>query len=198
VIDRNRAVAGYNRPHMLQLATVYELPWGQDGDGFGDKLIRNWQVNGIFSVNSHTPFSVTGGNGAINCRECLGTPDQVKEEVTKLGGVGRDDPYYDPTAYEQVARVPGEDCTYIDCYGTSGRNVLYGPTWVNLDFSLFRTFVLTERFRLEFRSEFFNLTNTPHFNNPSGSVTSSSFFNISSTSDDSPERVIRFGLKLQF
>jgi len=196
LIRRNRAQAGYNRPHMLQLATVYELPFGSDGDDIGSKILRNWQVNGIFSVNENTPFTV-GSNSIMQTAFNGQTADQVKDEVEKLGGI-RDTPYYDTTAFAEPNRQPGEDCTNYDCYGTSGRNILRGPTWVNLDFSIFRTFQFTEDVGLEFRSEFFNVTNTPHFNNPSSSVSSGNFMKITSTSGNAPERVVRFGLKLRF
>jgi hypothetical protein len=52
-------------------------------------------------------------------------------------------------------------------FGDSARRVARGPGSVNFDFSIFKDFVLTERFRLQFRSEFFNLTNTPTFLLPS-------------------------------
>jgi hypothetical protein len=199
LISRNRAEAGYNRPHMLQLATVYELPFGRDGDDVGSKILRGWQVNGIFSVNENTPFDIEDEDSSINNREGLQTADQVKEEIVTLGGVGQGQPYYDPTAFAAISlRVPGDTCSYVDCYGTSGKNILRGPTWVNLDFSIFRTFDVTENLDLEFRSEFFNLTNTPHFENPNRIVRSGSFMEIGSTSNDAPERVVRFGLKLIF
>lgn len=197
LLHRNRAQAGYNRPHMLQLATVYELPWGREGDSWANQIIRNWQVNGIFSVNQNTPFTVTS-NSAINNRNNLQTADQVKDEVEKLGGIGTGNPYYDRSAFAAITRVPGVSCTNYDCYGNSGRNILRGPTWVNLDFSVFRVFPLTEDFSLEFRSEFFNFTNTPHFNNPTNNVSSGSFMYITSTSDNAPERVVRFALKLKW
>ncbi len=197
LLHRNRAQAGYNRPHMLQLATVYELPWGREGDSWANQIIRNWQVNGIFSVNQNTPFTVTSSS-AINNRNNLQTADQVKPEVQKLGGIGTGQPYYDRDAFAAITRVPGVSCTNYDCYGNSGRNILRGPTWVNLDLSVFRVFPLTEDFSLEFRSEFFNFTNTPHFNNPNGNRSSGSFMYITSTSDNAPERVVRFALKLKW
>ncbi|MGH9338016.1 MAG: TonB-dependent receptor domain-containing protein [Acidobacteriota bacterium] len=197
LMHRNRAQAGYNRPHMLQLATVYELPFGRGGDSFAHHLIRGWQVNGIFSINENQPFTILSG-GPHNSRNNRQTADQVKSEVENLGGVGPGTAYYDRSAFAPVTRVPGKDCTNLDCYGNSGRNILRGPTWINLDFSVFRSFQITEGVGLEFRSEFFNLTNTPHFNNPNRSVNSSNFFTINSTSDNAPERYIRFGFKLTF
>ena len=65
-----------------------------------------------------------------------------------------------------------------------------------MDFSLFRTINLTERFNLQFRTDAANLFNTPHFLNPNGDVTSSKFMEITSAKND--ERQFRFGLRLAF
>lgn len=203
LLSRNRAQAGYNRPHMLQLAAVYELPWGKDDDDLLSQVVRGWQVNAIFSANENTPFTV-GSDSVMETRHNSQTADQVKSDVSTIGGIGTGNPYYDPTAFAIVNREPGIDCGTAatnggyDCYGNSGRNILRGPTWVNLDLSIFRTFKLTEEVGLEFRSEFFNLTNTPHFGNPNSDASSSSFFEISGTSNNAPERVVRFAMKLSF
>ena len=78
-----------------------------------------------------------------------------------------------------------------------------GPGVVNTDLSLFRTFKLTERFQLQFRTESFNLSNTPHFANPNSNANSSSFGRITATQSGSADAVgrsreFRFGLRLGF
>ncbi len=217
MISRNRAQAGYNRPQMLQLAMVYELPFGKQGSTFAHHLVRGWQVNSIFSANQNTPFSI-GGSG-LNANANAQMADQVKADVQNLGGIGPGNPYYDPSAFLSVnsALNPNQRtavngvCQHLDangnvtstsaandCYGTSGRNILRGPSWVNLDFSVFRQFKLTEQSNMEFRWEAFNLTNTAHFNNPNGSSTSGSFMYITSTSGNAPNRVMRFSLHFKF
>ncbi len=195
LIHRNRAQAGHNRPHVLQLSSIYELPIGV-GDTALDRIIGGWSLNSIFSVSQNTPFTVTSSS-PINNRGNLQTADQVGS-VNKLGGIGVGNPYYERAAFAPVTRVPGTDCTNFDCYGNSGRNILRGPTWVNLDLSVFRDFHVTEDVGLQFRTEFLNATNTPHFNNPTNNVSSGNFMFITSTSANAPERIIRFGLKLTF
>ncbi|HRV09560.1 MAG TPA: TonB-dependent receptor, partial [Acidobacteriota bacterium] len=132
VIPRNRAQAGFNRPHILQLATIYEIPWGKSGENIAAKILGNWQLNGVFSINTNTPFTIWSSS-PINTRGNDQTADQVKDTVEKLGGIGPGDPYFDPTAFAAVTRVPGVSCNPADlsCYGNSGRNILRGPTWVN-------------------------------------------------------------------
>ena len=80
-------------------------------------------------------------------------------------------------------------------YGNSGRNILYGPGITNLDFSLAKYFSITERFRVQFRAEAFNASNTPAFGNPNANITSPGVGTINSAGE--PRR-IQFGLKLLY
>ena len=78
------------------------------------------------------------------------------------------------------------------------------PGIVNWDFGLFREFSLSERFKLQFRMESFNFTNTPHFAAPDGSVSDGSdFMTITSVNDSNSregidERQFRFGIRVSF
>jgi hypothetical protein len=218
VIYRNRAQSGYNRPQMLQLAAVYELPFGRNADGLAAHIFRGWQLNGIFSVNQQSPFTVTASGASLDASFNQQTADQVKE-VENLGGIGPGFPYYDRSAFLPVdsplnpnrRRAADGVCQHLDannnvvsttaandCYGNAGRNILRGPTWVNLDASLFRSFRLTEQTNLEFRVEAFNFANNPKFNNPNGDASSSSFMYVTSTPGNAPARVVRWGLKFLF
>jgi hypothetical protein len=65
--------------------------------------------------------------------------------------------------------------------------------------SLFRTFRIQERMRLQFRVEGFSITNHPHWSNPNGSVTSGSFMEINGTRGErGGARYVRFGARLEF
>ncbi len=86
-------------------------------------------------------------------------------------------------------------------FGNVGRNSMRGPSVVNLDAGLFRTFELSQALHLQFRLEAFNLTNTPHFANPNGNVNSSNFGRILATLDNETagrSREFRFGVHLTF
>ena len=197
LISRNRANAGYNRPHVFQWATLYQLPFGQDSDNAGAVILRNWQINGIFSVSSNTNGNVSASGGNLNSSGNSQTADQVGP-IVNLGNIGFEGTYYDPSAFEQPTQIPGVDCTDYDCYGTSGRNILRGPTHVNLDLSMFRMFNITEWLSTEFRAEMFNSTNTPHFANPNRDVNSSNYMKITGTDSNFPARTVRFGLKFKW
>ncbi len=201
--SRNRARTNFDRTHNLQIYGVYELPFGAGkrwaNDGPAAWLAGGWQFNAVMSKVSGTPFTVTSAGTSLNAPGNTQTADQVKAEVKILGGIGRGESYFDPSAFAPVTAVR---------YGTVGRNTLRGLGLFNLDASLFRNFKLTERFALQFRSEVFNLTNTPAFNNPGANVSSptrnadGSIINLNGyteiTSAQGTERQFRFALKLSF
>jgi hypothetical protein len=202
-ISRNRAAASYDHTHNLQMAVVYKLPFGSGGHyatkGFLSYLASGWQVSGMFGMTSGGLFSVTASGASLNAPDNTQTANQVLPEVAKLGGIGANTPFYNPLAFRAVTTVS---------FGNSGRDILRGPRITNLNSSLFRTFPISERFKLEFRAEACNLSNTPHFNNPSANVSNMSlnsngsikslgnFMSITSTLGD--PRQFRFGLHLAF
>ncbi|HYM11539.1 MAG TPA: TonB-dependent receptor [Bryobacterales bacterium] len=188
-INRNRALAGYDIPQNFQMGFVYELPFGQGkryaASGPAKWLLGGWQTNGVFSAISGKPFTVTASGAALNAPDNTQTADQVKTTVERLGGVGPGQPFYDRTAFAPVNQAR---------FGTSGRNILLSPNWINLDLSLFRRFPIRERLGLEFRAEAYNSTNTPHFDTPSTNVNSGSFMQITQAEQD--QRQVRLGLRL--
>lgn len=200
---RNRALTGFDRTHNLQLFGVYELPFGAGKrwatSGPASWLAGGWQVNGIMTRMSGTPFTVTSAGASLNAPGNTQTADLVKSSVGILGGIGRGASWFDPLAFAPVTAVR---------YGTVGRNSMRGPGVFNFDASLFRNFKITERFKLQFRTEVFNLTNTPAFNNPGanassptrrpdGSIINSNGFS-EITSAQATERQFRFALRLTF
>jgi hypothetical protein len=201
VWDRNRGPSSFNLPHILQLAYVYELPFGEGkkwaSDGASRLILGGWQVNGIFSAFQGRQYTLSASGSSLNMPGNRQTPDQIKPTVEETGcvGPGADCAFFDRDAFDRVSDVR---------FGTVGRNTLRGPGVVHTDLSLFRTFKLTERFDLQFRAEAFNLSNTPHFTNPNGSVNSSNFGKVLSTdaggtiSANARSRQFRFGLKLNF
>ena len=148
--DRNWALANGDRPHTLQMAFVYQLPWrSEDSRGIARMLINDWQLNGIFSAFSGTPFTVTADGNTLNTPGNLQTADLVGS-VNKIGDIGAAGTYYDPAAWAQPEGVR---------FGTSLPNQFRGPGGWNVDFSVFRSFLLTGTHRLEARLEVSNLTN---------------------------------------
>ncbi len=187
-----------DRPHNLRLSGNYDLPFGRGhnmaGSGLAAQVIGGWHLNGVFGSYSGLPFSISGGN--LNTPGFTQRGQQVKQDVQYFGNVGPGQKFFDTTAF--VAAPNG-------VIGNSGYSNMRGPGVVNLDLSIFRDFKPTERLTFQFRGEALNATNTPHFQNPDGNVTSSTFGEVkaaasngSGTGRAMDERYLRIGLKILF
>jgi hypothetical protein len=163
----NKGDQANSTPHLLNVSVIYQLPFGSgrqflDDSGIASRIVGGWQINGFFTARSGTPFTVSASNASLNAGGNT-TPqlaDQVKETVD-IYGFTRGGAYFDPTAFRPVTDVR---------FGTAGFNTLRGPGVANLDLSLFRTFVWSEKMNLQLRVEALNVTNTPHFANPASNI----------------------------
>jgi hypothetical protein len=218
-LRRNRALAGFDRTHNLEMYAVYSSPFGKGQKwlttGAGGKILGDWNLTPVLTRLSGTPFSVTTSGSFCNCPGNTQTADQVEPTVNILGGHGANSPYFDPLAFYPVSGTSNTGVTYTPRFGTTGRNIVRGPGFFNINLSLVRDFNLTERFKLQFRAEAYGLTNTANFANPAttvsnakfsgGTITSYGGYDIisgTSASDWSPyataDRQIRFAMLLRF
>jgi hypothetical protein len=188
--DRNWAPAGGSRPHTLTMAFLYQLPWQSEGGygSVGKALISDWQVNGILQAFNGAPFTVTASGTELNTPGNTQTADLVGS-VTKVGDIGADGVYYDPSAWAQPTGVR---------FGDTRINQFRGPGGWNLDLSVFRTFPIGGKHRLEARIEATNVTDTPKFGNPTSSITSGDFMRVFSLNNAFTERQVRLGLRYSF
>jgi hypothetical protein len=208
--NRNRVVRGYDRTHNLQISNVWELPFGKgrrwlSGGGAFAYLAGGWQINNLLSFYTGTPFTVSASGTSLALPGSSQTADQVKPSVQILGGAGAGQSYFDPFAFKPVTEAR---------FGNSSLNQLRGPGLANWDLGVFREFAIKERWRLQFRMESFNFTNTPHFANPGANASNLSlnpdgtirdlggYTVITSTQnlarENFDERQFRFGLRLSF
>jgi len=148
--SKNYGAAGFDRAHIFQLGFLADLPFGKDGSGPLNAIVKDWTLNGMFGAFTGTPFTVTASGASVNARANAQTADLVGTP-NKTGGIGADNPYYDTSAWARITEVR---------FGNTGRNTVRGPGWWNIDLSLFRRFPLGPKFNLEARVEAFNLTNT--------------------------------------
>jgi hypothetical protein len=189
------------------------LPFGPGkpflrGPGLASALAGGWQVNALVSAYSGAPFSVTAADTSLNMTGNVQRADQVKADVAILGNIGPGQSYFDPLAFAPVTTAR---------FGTASYNSVRGPGIKNIDLSVYRQFQLPRGTSLQFRVEVFNLTNTPHFANPSGTGLNVSnlqlnadgtirnlggFSSITTSAntgrDGIDERLIRVGLRFGF
>ncbi len=196
--DRRNIGAGYASAswdirHSVVGSVLYDLPFGKgkrylNGGGPLGYLIGNWQLNSVFTFRTGAPFTL----GTNQCVGTFGTcqPDVVpgKDPKNAPAGGRRPEEWFDTSAV--VNPTPGTP-------GTLGVQSNNRPGQRNVDLSLFKDFPLTERFKLQFRAESFNLANTPQWGLPDGSQGDSAFGQITSTQANT-QRHVQFALRFMF
>jgi len=177
---RHRFVASFN----------YALPVFTSGsNGFVRSILGSWQTNGIVTLQTGFPFNVVQSGDPANTGRSSNTRPNLVGVAHASCGDGHLTACIDASAFASTA------ATFT--YGNFGRNVLFGPGLYNVDFSAFKNFRIRERAAVQFRSEFFNILNTPAFSNPSGlTFGTGTFGNITTTKHDN--RQIQFALKFLF
>jgi outer membrane receptor protein involved in Fe transport len=184
-LHRNYARAGFDRPHMLQMGFVYEVPFGRDSANPLAIVAKNWQVSGIASWLSGRPFTIAGSNSQLQQQEGQQTINVQGEPKGGFGEPGPDERWYDPNLFSQ----PG------NAWGNSGRNAFRGPSNWNLDASLFRVIPIGTR-RLELRIESQNVLNHAQWGNPETGFTDLDFMTIRSLAR--PPRTVQLGVRFAF
>jgi hypothetical protein len=176
-------------PHRFFTAAVWDLPLGKgrrwlSGGGISH-ILGDWQISPILELQKGLPVTPSVNGNPAN------TTGGQRPNRLRDGNLPRSerspDRWFDPSAFAVPAPFT---------FGNSAANVLYGPGLVNLDLTVARTFRVTEKISLDFRSEFFNLFNDAHFSFPNTVVNTPQAGLISETS--SSARQIQFGLKLVF
>jgi hypothetical protein len=192
-----RAVSDFDVPHRFVASYIYDLPfgsgkrWGADVTGMVEKLVSGWQLGGITTFASGTPFTVTTGT-------TTGT--------TTIFGANRPNRICDgnlPADQRTPERWFDTSC-FVDHpanqFGNSGRNILRQDGVVNFDINIAKNTAINERMTLQFRTELFNAFNHTHFARPGAIITTPVTFGVvtQNTRGIGRAREIQFGLKLIF
>jgi hypothetical protein len=216
--SRDYGRSGYDQRHTLVVTAQYDLPFAKRLNGRLQKaVLGGWAVSGIWSYGSGIPLNVNDGfNRSLNGDSSITAgPDRpnlnpgVTDPTSGVTGscskniaaglpLRTPDHWFDPCAFS----LPP-----AGTYGNLGRNTLNGPGTDKTSFAVVKNTALTERMKLQFRAEFFNLLNHPQFNVPNLSVFSSSgavnakagqITLTDGTVTGLGGRNIQFGLKLTF
>ena len=163
----NKQLAGFSRAHTLNIFHVYQLPFGKGhklaSQGVWAQIFGGFQIAGVLSRFSGLPFTVGSGTPVNAGGGQSQSATQINPNVQILGGHDQYHPYFDGTAFTNPA---------ANTFGTSGRNLLIGPGFFNMDENVSRTFSFKEgKIRLQLVGEAFNLTNTPSFQTPNNGTT---------------------------
>lgn len=182
-----RGVSDYNVPHRFVLNYLWQIP--SPRQRFAKAVLGGWETSGIWTWQSGFPLNITSG-GDYSFSLPVRSDDQAQVIAT---------PHY--TSGSRAARIAEWFTTdaftepALNSFGNAGRNILIGPGTFNVDFSAHRTFALGERFRLQYRAEFFNFFNHPQLNNPDTTLSDSNFGRITDARDP---RIMQMALKFIF
>ena len=189
----------YDETHNLTSYVLYQLPFGR-GKKFGSNMnkaangvVGGWQVSGILTM--HTGFAMTVNNwgdpsntggwvSRTNCNSAISYPKTIVP-ASQGGGIQ----WFDPSAFTPVA---------AGHFGNCSNGKVRGPGLKNFDMGLQKDFSFGETRKLEFRSEFLNLTNTKILSAPSYFADFSSATSLGRITGSQGERNIQFALKFYY
>jgi len=185
----SRASSSIDRRNILAASWVWQIPWlSQSRFLLAKYALGGWELTGLIRLTSGSPFNVL-----VGVDNSLALVNNDHPNVVGDPFLPTDRPrsqlitqYFNKAAFQQNAQLT---------FGNAGNNILVGPGYADVDSGLMKNFALTERHKLQFRAEFFNLFNRPNFSNPVNTLTSPAVGQITSALDG---RRIQLGLKYAF
>lgn len=187
--------AGFDHTHRLVVSYVWMLPSFSGANWLERGVLGSWEWSGIVTAQSGGPFTILAGKdqsgtglGQDRGVQLAGVPAFASNQYGACGASGGAYcvNYLNKAAFAEPAR---------GTFGTLAKDSFRGPRYFDWDMSVDKNFPISERFRLQFRADFFNAFNTVNFNNPTATVSSGNFGNI--TGAGSP-RIGQLALKLFF
>ncbi len=188
-----RAVAGYDVPRKFTSVAVWDIPFLRDSRSVAAKLVGGWQLSGTAIFQSGNPFNVFSSapwprgdfnaDGTNNDRPNAPAAELLQsswERSDFLSGVFRAADFPLPAG---------------GTVGNLGRNRLRGPGYAQVDMSLSKRFVITERVSSQVRVDAFNAFNRVNLNNPNGDLINNNFGR--STSALTP-KAFQLGMRVMF
>lgn len=212
-----RGVSDFDVPHYVAASGAWELPFAQAWSSGPKQLTRGWRLYPVYTYRAGLPLRVSAGLSRTVTKAgpaADGDPQKVQANLispinffspetyhaASTGRVGNF--YFDPSAFERASLVAlynnnaAVTNPALRTYGTLGRNAFRGPSLANLNLSMGKeTFLYSERVRLEIKADFFNVLNHTQFENPSTSITSSLFGQVSQTFTP---RIIQLSARFSF
>jgi hypothetical protein len=187
----------FDARHRFVVSYQWNLPWFSHPQNWYARVLGNWQVNGITTFMTNTPFTVYDSSDSSlqgSAPEISGfyssRPNIVGDP--NVGSCANGAPvrtpqcWFNTSAFQQA--TPGT-------FGNVGRNTLYGPALQQWDFSALKMIPIHENLNLQFRAEFFNIFNNVNFVLPNNDISSPNFGQITAAQ---PGRIVQLALKLLF
>jgi hypothetical protein len=192
--EASKGPAGYNIPHLLSIAAVYDLPFGKGKQmlrtGAAASILGGWQFNTIAQFRSGQPFNIEVPGDVANIGNDTAWWNYARPN---LEGNPR---LANPTS-EQWFNTAAFAAPVLS-FGNFGKNVLSTASVQNIDLSLFKKLAITEKIAGELRFEAFNVLNIMNLGAPDITLGSPSFGRVSTLAAGKQPRQLQFALKFYF
>jgi hypothetical protein len=194
----NRGLSDFDRKHRFSLSYVYDIPTG----GMNNAFVNGWQISGFVQAQSGAPYSIFSGEPEGRSAAALQALNTGSGGLFRLGfgrpslAAGATLASLTNTSDNTIAFDRTQLVSPLGSFGDLGRNALRGDTQKRVDFAISKTTRITEQFKIEFRTEFFNLLNNVNFALPVNDLQDGSVGNIENTVGG--PRVVQFGLRFVF
>jgi Carboxypeptidase regulatory-like domain len=182
--------ADYDIPNRVTSTLDYDVPFGKSLTGVEGQLAKGWSFNLAGFWQSGLPFTVANATPQNGVPGATDLPDMICNGKA---------------AHPTLNLWINPSCFQTQTAGTFGLqypNQLWGPHQRDIDFSIFKVFQINERMHVQFRTEVFNLFNTPNFGTPedagNNNLGNAGFGTISTLNTTSNPRQIQFALKFLF
>lgn len=171
----DRAASSTDVRHNLTLSSAYSLPFGRGQRyftrGMGAKLLGGWDLSGIATARTGFPVNVTVNRTSAD----VPTGNTQSQRPNLVPGVPLYPATRTPSNWINLAAfaVPARGT-----FGNLGRNVLRGPSLMQVDIALARRIPVNDRVGFSLRAEAFNLTNRPQYGNPGANISAPGTFGV--------------------
>ena len=197
-LKAERGLSMFDTRNRFVFSYEWALPLWRQPRNWYQQVVGNWQVNGIVTVMSGTPFTVFDSDDVSeqgSAPEITGfsanRPNLVTGQNPNAGPKTVNE-WLNTAAFQRIIPDPNSP---VQQFGSEGRNVAIGPGYSDWDFSAFKNINVTESKEFQFRAEFFNMLNHPNFRLPDSDISSPTFNQILAAQ---PPRLIQFALKFLF
>jgi len=193
-LGAERGLSIFDARSRFVLSYEWALPFWLHGNSWYERVFGGWQLNGIATVMSGTPFTVFDSTDVAaegSAPEISGFSAQRPNLVgDPNSGPHQVDNWFNASAFQRLDPVAN-----VGQFGTAGRNIVIGPGYADWDFATTKNIRLTETKQLQFRAELFNFLNHANFRLPDSDISSPTFNHILAAQ---APRQIQFALKFSY
>jgi hypothetical protein len=184
----------FDSRHRFAGCITYSVPFARNLTGVSRTFLDGWQFNALLALNSSTPFTVYDSANVSLQAPHPGVSGMFGDRPNVSGNPNKGAPHkvsqwVSPSAFQRLDPVAN-----AGQFGREGRNSIAGPAFGSLDASLSKSFAISEKTKMQFRAETFNVTNHTNLILPVDDMNSPAFGQV--TEAQAP-RVLQFAVKIQ-